>query len=98
MKINNVHGEQKISPSAFARASLIGAQVRANDIELERYRVYISGQISNQIQLITDVMTAANNAQKIDDNLLITLAEKVDVISGEMNQLLAPLETHTQWH
>jgi len=98
LKISDANGMQKLSASAFVRASLVSAQVRANDVELERYRVYIAGQIAQQINEIAGALNTANNEGVVSDNLLITLADKIDVITNEMHQLLAPLEGRTEWH
>jgi len=98
LKISDANGMQKLSASAFVRASLVSAQVRANDVELERYRVYIAGQIAQQINEIAGALNTANNEGVVSDNLVITLADKIDVITNEMHQLLAPLEGRTEWH
>ena len=98
LKISDANGVQMLKPSVFARGSLISAQVRANDSELEKYRVFIAGQVSRQIQQIAGALETANKSDKTDDELLIELVEKIDLIMDEMNALLSPLDARTEWH
>jgi len=98
LKITDANGEKKLTPSAFARAALVSSQVRVNDVELEQYRVYIAGQITQQIQTIAGVLNTANMEEQVNDELLIALADKIDLITDEMNKMLSPIEGRTEWH
>jgi len=68
LKNMNSDGEKIISESEFIRQSLLKSEIKINDSEVEQYKCFILGKISNNVNQIAKRLNEDNQLNKINED------------------------------
>jgi len=91
LKNMNANGEKIISESEFIRQSLLKSEIKINDSEVEQYKCFILGKISNNVNQFAKRLNEDNQLNKISENTykevlseLVKLNENVVKLSSSI--------------
>jgi len=91
-KITDLDGNQMMTPSTFARASMKGAAVRIVDTELEQYRTFVAAQMANARNQMVNRLNIESKAGIISEKTYVEILELMRDQDHELNRLLEPLK------
>jgi hypothetical protein len=90
-KISDGSGKPLMKPGAYLRAAATGASITVVDAEIERYRAFIAGKISNNLNQITRRLNEDNKSGKIDHETYGQVLAELKELNAEFCRLLVPL-------
>jgi len=84
-------GKPIMSNSNFIRISLFNSSIRVNKPEVEQYKCFILGKISNNINQLTKRLHEDNKAERINDDRYQKVLEELVTLNEEIFHLTGPI-------
>ena len=87
MKISNKDGKPIMSPGKFCKCAALTGKVKIFNHEVEEYKAFILGKISNNINQIAHRLNTDNVENKVSEKTYIANLEVLESLLEQVNEL-----------
>jgi hypothetical protein len=91
MKLANKEGKPIMSPSKFSKCATLTGKVTLVNQEVEQYKVFVLGKISNNINQIAHRLNSDNLSGKLNNKTYIDNLESLENLLKQVNELTDPI-------
>jgi len=87
MKISDKDGKQIMKVSSFIKSAALTGKVKVFNHEVEEYKAFILGKISNNINQIAHRLNTDNSENKVSEKTYIANLEALENLLEQINEL-----------
>jgi len=87
MKISDKEGKQIMKVSSFIKSASLTGKVKVFNHDVEEYKAFILGKISNNINQIAHRLNTDNSENKVSEKTYIANLEALENLLEQINEL-----------